>query len=474
MLDEKLTEEKMTELEKSRQWTPRVISRLEALLRLPDDFALYRVNPLSFAAEKGITDQEAVDLFLHATKLGIFRMNWLILCTSCGDVVESFGNLRAMHSHFRCSMCHADNEASLDDMIQITFTVSPALRDIPYNRPETLPIEDFFFKHHFSQDAVMPDGSRAVDTMKLMAKVSAYLEPGEKKRFPLDLSKGALTGYDALNKTEFYIKIAGAGSAGKKLSFELTENGYSRPEGEVSEGKFELEFSNSTLKKGAVVLFYMPEGMGKTPAIFRPYLSGKRLLTSQTFRDLFRSETIFGNEGLAVKDIVILFTDLKSSTALYDQIGDLKAFSLVQQHFDRLGKVIQANSGSVVKTIGDAVMASFANPEDAVTAALRMLEEIESFNKEYGSRVLILKIGIHRGPLIVVTLNDKLDYFGQTVNLAARIQKLADSEEIFLSREVYSDAAVSGLLKGFDVIPQHVQLKGILEKVQVLKVAAKA
>src|SRR5262249_39804383 len=129
---------------------------------------------------------------------------------------------------------------------------------------------------------------------------------------------------------------------------------------------------------------------------FRPFLSGKQLLTTQTFRNLFRSEVIQADEGIGVKDITFLFTDLKSSTALYERVGDAKAYYLVRQHFDTLNRVIAQNCGAVVKTIGDAVMATFLNPADAAKAAIEMLRDIEEFNQGI-TEDLILKIGIHRG-----------------------------------------------------------------------------
>ncbi len=93
-----------------------------------------------------------------------------------------------------------------------------------------------------------------------------------------------------------------------------------------------------------------------------PFLSGAEALSNQTFLDLFDSETIVAGEGLTVRRLALLFTDLQGSTALYDRIGDMKAFDLVRLHFGHLRECIARNSGALVKTIGDAVMASFVDP----------------------------------------------------------------------------------------------------------------
>ena len=217
----------------------------------------------------------------------------------------------------------------------------------------------------------------------------------------------------------------------------------------------------------------LPPGVSRPPPLhFAPYLSGKRLLTTQTFRDLFRTEVIGANEGIGVKDIALLFTDLKGSTALYDRIGDLNAFALVQQHFEQLQSVTARHHGAIIKTIGDAVMAAFLNPADAVQAALDMRSEIASFNERQPDKALILKIGVHKGAAIAVTLNDRLDYFGQTVNIAARVQNLADADEIFVSQDVYEAAGVRDELAPFSVESKPAQLRGVQQELPVFRVGA--
>ena len=89
-INEKLLDERLAALESARAWSPRVVSKLESHIRSADDAALLRINPMRFAAEKGIAEDEAVDLFLHAAALGLFEMNWIILCPICSCVIESF------------------------------------------------------------------------------------------------------------------------------------------------------------------------------------------------------------------------------------------------------------------------------------------------------------------------------------------------------------------------------------------------
>jgi hypothetical protein len=101
-IDEKLLDEKLEVLEKLRNWSPRVIAKIESLIRTQDDFSLFRINAIQFAAEKNISEQEAIDLFLHGAKIGIFQMNWNVFCPGCGAVVENFEALKTVHSTAYC------------------------------------------------------------------------------------------------------------------------------------------------------------------------------------------------------------------------------------------------------------------------------------------------------------------------------------------------------------------------------------
>src|SRR6185503_14888620 len=171
----------------------------------------------------------------------------------------------------------------------------------------------------------------------------------------------------------------------------------------------------------------------------RPFLTAKRLLTNQTFRDIYRTDTLDLDQRLKITSLTFLFTDLRGSTELYNRVGDLVAFDLVRAHFRVLTEIVASEAGAVVKTIGDAVMATFPTPDRAMAAALRMRQAMRAFNAEHGREDLLLKIGIHEGPCLAVVLNERQDYFGQTVNIAARVQGLATARSIFATGQVVGD-----------------------------------
>ncbi|HEV2000459.1 MAG TPA: DUF5939 domain-containing protein, partial [Xanthobacteraceae bacterium] len=204
----------------------------------------------------------------------------------------------------------------------------------------------------------------------------------------------------------------------------------------------------------------------------KPFLTAKRLLTNQTFRDIYRTDTLDVDQRLKITSLTFLFTDLKGSTALYERVGDLVAYDLVKAHFRMLNEIIAAETGAVVKTIGDAVMATFPTPDRALAAALRMREAMRGLNDGRKHEELMLKIGIHEGPCLAVMLNDRQDYFGQTVNIAARVQHLAQSRAIFATGPVVEHAQASKLLatSGLTPVAQRAALRGVSEELTVYEI----
>jgi adenylate cyclase len=164
----------------------------------------------------------------------------------------------------------------------------------------------------------------------------------------------------------------------------------------------------------------------------------------QMFRDLFAAEALRPGEQISVGTLTVLFTDLRESTKLYREIGDATAFGRVMNHFDVLRKAIAEHDGAIVKTIGDAVMAVFRCAADGLVAMLEVQQTLAQ--PPDGTTPLLLKAGLHTGPCIAVTLNDRLDYFGSTVNLAARLEGLSTGNDVIISRSVFDDAMVRELL----------------------------
>jgi class 3 adenylate cyclase len=462
VIDEAALDERLARLEAVRPWSPRVVSRLEALIRSDDEAELFRVNPFAFAGQRGLAEDEAIDLFLHATALGMFEMDWLLICPMCACAVESFAHLRAVLRRYQCPMCRHEYEAAMDDLIAVYFNVSPTIRSIRFHRPETLEAYEYLFLFKGVREGRTPNGELFIEAAKLSMRWISFMTAGETVAVQLEAEEGMLAG-GGTHAGPYFILTVGSETASEPQRLRLTYDGtsYEPKETALRRGPVVLEVTNASRDRSVLAIFYSPPGYEEVPLDFEPYLTGKRLITTQTFKGLFRSEVVGGTEGLTIRDVALLFTDIKGSTALYQRIGDLNAFQLVQQHFDQLREATVRHGGAVVKTIGDAVMAAYPDAARAVAAALDMRDTIEQYNRDQPERPMSIKIGIHHGAAIAVTLNNELDYFGQTVNIASRVQEMADAAEIWITDEVWRYPGVQGLLERSSVEARETRFQGI-------------
>jgi len=480
-IDERLLENKMAQIEQVRTWSPRVISKFEMLIRSGDEVSVYRANPLAFARDRGVAEPESIDLFLHAARAGLVEMHWDILCPHSGPVLESFGKLRALRSHFVCGLCDIDGQTDLDDFIEVSFSVSRQVRRLALHDVDNLSIEDLHWKLKFANSGRLPGGqTRFVDVLRSLVRCLTYLPAGATTMLQAEIRPGALSGVNVQTQAGFMLPVldspATAPTTESPALVRIAYDGqrFTPTVSAVPSGAAVFEISNTGPKRGSLLLINWPPeilAMPEKPTLeFDPYVSGGMLLTQQSFRKLFRSERVDEEEGLGIRQVTFLFTDLKGSTALYERLGDLNAYALVREHFALLGAVAHRHAGAIVKTIGDAVMAAFSRPVDALTAALHILQEIGQFNREHGEPAIVLKMGAHCGSSIAVTLNENLDYFGQTVNIAARVQSFADAGEICLTEALYTASGVRQLLAGHDVEEFDAPLRGVEGNARVYRV----
>jgi class 3 adenylate cyclase len=200
-----------------------------------------------------------------------------------------------------------------------------------------------------------------------------------------------------------------------------------------------LNFENST---GASLLVLLEQTAWSSQAV-----SASLVTAMDEFRQLFSSQVLAPGIGVSIRNLTFLFSDLKGSTMLYDTIGDSPAYARVRDHFDVMKAIIAEQHGALVKTIGDAVMAVFPSAEDAVEASLAIQREFIAGQLTRGDPALHVKLGLHRGPCIAVNANDLLDYFGSTVNIAARVQNESIGGDIVVTPEVLSDPGVRRTLE---------------------------
>jgi class 3 adenylate cyclase/Tol biopolymer transport system component/predicted Ser/Thr protein kinase len=132
----------------------------------------------------------------------------------------------------------------------------------------------------------------------------------------------------------------------------------------------------------------------------------------------------------------VLFTDIVGSTAYFEQRGDTAGLAMIERHNRLLFPIIDEHRGRLIKTIGDAIMAAFSSPADAVRAAVAMQRRLQQHNAEQPRADHIrVRIGIHYGPV----LERDGDLFGDTVNAAARIEALAAGGQVLIAGSVEAE-----------------------------------
>jgi class 3 adenylate cyclase len=279
--------------------------------------------------------------------------------------------------------------------------------------------------------------------------------------------------FDPVTYAAQFIEVKG-GEAGERQNLSVTFNKLQVPHDTIAlrPGPLRLALENRTDGRVLPAVWVANAALDAILTRRKPVLTATRLLTNQTFRDIYRTDTLAIGQRLKILSLTFLFSDLRGSTELYERVGDLTAFDLVNEHFRLLQEIIASERGAVVKTIGDAVMATFETPDRAISAAIRMREAMSDLGAERQHQSLSLKMGVHEGSCLAVTLNAQQDYFGQTVNIASRVQGLAASRSIMVTESVLENAKARSLLesKGLAPVPRSVKLSGIADKVSVYEI----
>jgi class 3 adenylate cyclase len=448
---------------------PEPVSAIERLIEKAPDRALCRINALSFAAEHNLDEEEVIAAFLHAAQLGMFDFSWNVLCPGCGGVLNSGTTLKTVnHADYSCALCAAAYEPTLDEMVEVTFTISPRVRKIAAHSPQTLPWIEYFRQLFWSSGVDLPDDDTLAKLIKEITLHTVELPPGEKMELLLQAPEEFLIVFDPVAHMSQFIDVKGEPTREQQsLAFVMTKDHAPTGTVEMRPGPLRIFLENRSGSRTLPGIWIVGDKLHHLLGQRRPFLTAKRLLSNQTFRDIYRTDTLAVDQRLKITSLAFLFTDLKGSTELYERVGDLAAFDLVRAHFRVLNKIVAAEGGAVVKTIGDAVMATFPTPDRAMAAAFKMREAVKDLSGD-----LLLKIGIHMGPCLAVSLNDRQDYFGQTVNIASRVQGLATSRSIFATRQVVADRKAGKLLQesGIAATPQTRSLRGIANQFEIFEI----
>jgi adenylate cyclase len=393
------------------------VKTLEALLRDSPDMELSHIRPFAIARRWGLDQWATLELFLQATRCGLVDLSWELLCPNCRSMPLSPSlSLSQIQRTAHCEVCQIKYDAEFDKSVELKFAVSPAIR----------PRENQVYC------LAGPGGKPHV-----LSQI--WLEPGEEKLWKLPTQYAGRKLRSPQVKAPHIFADDAAQLSGQRLVIRCEASGFAISS-EPDDGRSGFARVKNPNAFPALLILEQQQWSDDI-------LTAARVTNWQSFRDLFSSEVISPTEQITVGAQVILFTDLRGSTAMYRGLGDAPAYSIVRNHFAVLLEAVRAHHGTVVKTIGDAVMAAFSRVDEALEAVRDMHANLPTVNaREKGP--LALKSSLHVGPCLAVNANDRLDYFGTTVNLAARMVSCCQGGDLTISDDLFQRPEVAKFLEG--------------------------
>ncbi len=377
------------------------------------DLDLLKIRPYRLAAIWKEKKKEVLEFFLRATKEGYFDMNWDVLCPSCRGAKATSNSLLDMNTKAHCPSCNIDYEADFDKSVELTFTPNPTIRQV-------------------FGGIYCASGPGSTPHIKLQIRV----QPNEKQEVEYRLLPGIYKIYSLQTKGVLDLNVDSSGQGLETISFD----GLKTEKLHILPGTKKIILSNLDPEGEIVVKL-------EHAVWLENIVTASEVTAMHEFRELFSSQVLRPGEEIGIKNLTILFTDLKGSTEFYNMKGDAFAYRAVSDHFQILIQNITKYDGAIVKTIGDAIMGIFFLPVNAVLYAIQIQKELKELNsKSYEGKGIILKVGIHAGSVLAVNQNDKLDYFGKTVNLAARVEGKCKGGDIVITRTLYENEAVKELI----------------------------
>ncbi len=374
-------------------------------IRDGDNLDLHRIQIRERARVWKLPEQDLLRVALHATRAGLLTLSWDTVCPHCRGVRDENPTLAQLAAHAHCEVCQVGFDTDREETVEVTFRVHPSIRDVP---DQVYCSAEPARKDHVRVQWTLPPGGEV--------KLAPHLRPGR---------------YTVWRDHEggWYLDVGDGGAPAVQWAL--------HPEGTVVTANRDatIEFVNHAAESH---LYTIEEARWSDHA-----LRAGQLLSFQDFRDLFSEEYIGADVRLGVGEQTLLFTDVVGSTAFYASRGDPAAFIEIKRHFDEVFAIVSAHRGAVVKTIGDAVMATFVDPVDAVRASHKIHL---TFFPTRADTPIRLRISLNTGPCIAVRLNSNADFFGGTVNVAAKLQALAEGYQIAMSDATYHAPGVAAYI----------------------------
>jgi class 3 adenylate cyclase len=369
---------------------------------------LYRMRPKELAETMSVDENTLLLTMLHATRTGLLNLTWDVICPHCQGIRERADHLWEVNKQARCEVCRIDFDASAVNAIEISFHINPYIGELKR------------VLYCSAEPAKKPH-----------IRYQNELLPGEEVSFLVPFSPGRYR-MRKLGQTTFILLDIRQDQPVKQLPWSGQTPASSLDAGP---GSIINIHNDSDLPETYVVEEYAEDRYALRP---------KDLFSMQEFRDLFSRESLSTDLSIDVGVQNIVFVDIIGSTEMYQREGNSKAFSYVREYFKLSHEIARRYRGAIVKTMGDAIFLAFSSPMDAFRASVAFSTVFDGKNEKTPIR---LRISLNRGSCLAVNLSNGIDYFGQTVNIVAKLQKFATADEIVLSRDFLENELVKAYLK---------------------------
>src|SRR5665213_4049357 len=289
---------------------PSVAAAIQRLVETGQDHELNRINLLDFSARTGLDEERVISGFLHASRLGLFDLTWNVLCPGCGGVLDAHSTLKSLrHDDYHCGLCACGYEASVDEQVEVAFTVSPRVRHIAAHDPNTLPLWEYFKQMFWSSgvDLNREDFTSLTDEVTLDA---LELPAGEKAQLSLQLPAQFVIVFEPVTHSARFIDVQGEPTK-ERQQLSLIYNKAHAPVGTTTmrPGPLRLSLDNQAGVRTLPTVFVAADALHHLIGKRKPFLTAKRMLSNQTFRDVFKADNLNINQRLKITSLTFLFTD---------------------------------------------------------------------------------------------------------------------------------------------------------------------
>src|SRR6476659_307381 len=278
----------------------KIVDMLEGMVRSAPDHALNNMNALELAAREGLDEERVIATLLNAVGLGMFEMTWNVMCPSCAGVLSANKSLKTLNSaQYKCAFCAAGYETTLDNLVEVTFTVSPRLRKIAAHSPDELSAAEYYRQIFWSSAIDLPD-----DVEKLLGEVTLEmvdLPPGERAILSLQLPKGTLIVFDPVTHTAQFLEVGGEETS-ERQNLSVIFNKIQVPVDTITlrPGPLRLALDNRTDGRVLPAVWVANPALDDLLKRRKSVLTAARLLTNQTFRDIYRTDTLAIGQRLKI------------------------------------------------------------------------------------------------------------------------------------------------------------------------------